>query len=200
MEDKKKIRSFIEGAGGGGKSGGDAPTEDPDTLRSKAKAQVLAALCEGPITGFPAGFTDAQRKQRVFLNDTALIGEDGLKNFEDVEIVFANGTQAQQALPGFNDVRVEQTVGTKVTKDIGKVSATTTSSQLNRLYVRMGVASLFRVEDDGDVTGTQVKFNIELTTSDGQTIASRQETIKGKSRGPYDVEYEFALSGNGRGR
>lgn len=197
MEDKQKIRRFIEGAGGGGKGGGQAPTEDPDTLRSKAKAAVLAALCEGPIQGFPPAFTADQIKQRIFLNDTALVGKDGLANFEDVEISFVNGTQDQQALAGFNDIRIEQAVGTKVTKDIGIVSATTTSSQLDRLYVRMGVASLFEVEEDGDVVGASVKFNIQIITANGTVIANREERIKGKSRGPYDVEYEFALSGNG---
>ena len=197
MEDKQKVRRFIEGAGGGGKGGGQAPTEDPDTLRSKAKAAVLAALCEGPIQGFPAAFTADQIRQRIFLNDTALVGQDGLANFEDVEISFVNGTQDQQALAGFNDIRIEQAVGTKVTKDIGIVSATTTSSQLDRLYVRMGVASLFEVEEEGDVTGASVKFNIQIITANGTVIADREEQIKGKSRGPYDVEYEFALSGNG---
>jgi len=197
MEDKQKVRRFIEGAGGGGKGGGQAPTEDPDTLRSKAKAAVLAALCEGPIQGFPPAFTTDQIKQRIFLNDTALVGQDGLANFEDVEISFVNGTQDQQALAGFNDIRIEQAVGTKVTKDIGIVSATTTSSQLDRLYVRMGVASLFEVEEEGDVTGASVKFNIQIITANGTVIADREERIKGKSRGPYDVEYEFALSGNG---
>jgi len=197
MEDKQKIRRFIEGAGSGGKGGGQAPTEDPDTLRSKAKAAVLAALCEGPIQGFPAAFTADQIRQRIFLNDTALVGQDGLANFEDVEISFVNGTQDQQALAGFNDIRIEQAVGTKVTKDIGIVSATTTSSQLDRLYVRMGVASLFEVEEEGDVTGASVKFNIQIITANGTVIADREERIKGKSRGPYDVEYEFALSGNG---
>ena len=197
MEDKQKVRRFIEGAGSGGKGGGQAPTEDPDTLRSKAKAAVLAALCEGPIQGFPAAFTADQIRQRIFLNDTALVGQDGLANFEDVEISFVNGTQDQQALAGFNDIRIEQAVGTKVTKDIGIVSATTTSSQLDRLYVRMGVASLFEVEEEGDVTGASVKFNIQIITANGTVIADREERIKGKSRGPYDVEYEFALSGNG---
>lgn len=197
MEGKQQIRSFIEGAGGGGKGGGQAPTEDPDTLRSKAKAQVLAAICEGPIQGFPPLFTADQIKQRIFLNDTALVGQDGLKNFEDVEISFVNGTQSQAALAGFNDIRIEQSVGTKVTKDIGIVSATTASSNLDRLYVRMGVASLFEVEEEGDVVGDQVKFTIQIVTADGAVIANREEKIKGKSRGPYDVEYEFALSGNG---
>jgi predicted phage tail protein len=188
----------ISGAGGGGgKGGGEAPTEDPDTLRSKAKASVLSLFCEGPIQGFPNDFTADQRGQRIFLNDTALVGQDGKKNFEDVSIVFTTGTQSQASLSGFNDVKIEQSIGTKVTKDIGPVVATTTSSELDRLNVRMGVASLFQVEEEGDVKGTQVKFTITIVDSLGTQIVSTEEKIKGKSRGPYDVEYNFALSGTG---
>ena len=188
----------ISGAGGGGgKGGGEAPTEDPDTLRSKAKASVLSLFCEGPIQGFPNTFTADQRGQRIFLNDTALVGQDGKKNFEDVSIVFTTGTQAQASLSGFNDIRIEQSIGTKVTKDIGTVVATTTSADLDRLNVRMGVASLFQVEEEGDVKGTQVEFTITILDFLGTQIAFTEERIKGKSRGPYDVEYNFALSGTG---
>jgi predicted phage tail protein len=184
---------------GGGKSGGDAPTEDPDSLRSKAKASVLSLFCEGEIQGFPDDFTANQRNQRIFLNDTALVGKDGKENFEDVEVVFARGTQNQASLRGFNEIRVEQSIGTKVTKDIGPVVATTSSSSLDRLNVRIGVASLFQVEDDGDTKGTEVEFNIQIfsSTDDSTPIVDKNEKIKGKSRGPYDVEYNFNLSGTG---
>lgn len=190
-------RWSISGAGGGGKSGGEMPTEDPDTLRSKAKASVLALFSEGEVQGFPDGFSADQRGQRIFLNDTPLVNQDGSKNFEDVNIVFATGTQGQASLPGFNDVRIEQTVGTKVQKRVGSVSATTTNSTLNKLVVRMGVASLFRAEDDGDVKGTEVGFNIQIIDALGSVLVNRQEQIKGKSRGPYDTEYTFGLSGTG---
>lgn len=187
----------ISGAGGGGKGGGEMPTEDPDTLRSKAKASVLALFSEGKIQGFPADFSADQRGQRIFLNDTPLVNQDGSKNFEDVNIVFATGTQAQASLPGFDDVRIEQTIGTKVQKRVGSVSATTTSSALNKLVVRMGVASLFRAEDDGDVKGSDVSFNIQIIDAVGSVLANVDRQIAGKSRGPYDTEYTFGLSGTG---
>lgn len=186
----------LSGAGGG-KDGGQAPTEDPDSLRSKAKASVLSLFCEGEIQGFPDDFTAQERSQRIFLNDTALVGKDGKKNFEDVDIVFTRGTQGQSSLQGFNEIRIEQSVGTKVTKDIGVVSATTTSADLDRLNVRVGVASLFTAEEDGDVKGGQVEFNIKIIDSIGTEIVDKDEKIKGKSRGPYDVEYNFNLSGTG---
>lgn len=199
MEEKLfgDVQRWSISGSGGGKDGGQAPTEDPDTLRSKAKASVLSLFCEGEIQGFPDSFTAKERNERIYLNDTPLIGKDGKENFEDVDIVFTRGTQSQSSPEGFNEVRIEQTIGTKVTKNIGAISATTTSSILDRLYVRMGVASLFRVEEEGDVKGTEVEFNIKIVDSTGNEIADRDEKIKGKSRGAYDVEYNFNLSGTG---
>lgn len=187
----------ISGAGGGKDGGGEAPTEDPDTLRSKAKASMLALFSEGELQGFPDSLSGDQRGQKIFLNDTPLVNKDGAKNFEDVNIVFATGTQGQASLPGFNDVKIEQTIGTKVVKSAGLISATTNSSSLDRLVVRMGVASLFRVEDDGDIKGTEVNFNIQIVDALGSEIANRSERIKGKTRGGYDTEYSFGLSGTG---
>jgi predicted phage tail protein len=199
MEEKLTgdVQHWSLSGAGGGKDGGQAPTEDPDSLRSKAKASVLSLFCEGEIQGFPDDFTAQERSQRIFLNDTALVGKDGKKNFEDVEIVFTRGTQGQSSLQGFNEIRIEQSVGTKVTKDIGVVSATTTSADLDRLNVRVGVASLFTAEEDGDVKGGQVEFNIKIIDSIGTEIVDKDQKIKGKSRGPYDVEYNFNLSGTG---
>ena len=201
MEEKLTgdVQHWSLSGAGGGKDGGQAPTEDPDSLRSKAKASILSLFCEGEIQGFPDGFTDKQKYQRIFLNDTALVGRDGKYNFEDVEVAFARGTQDQASLRGFNEIRIEQSIGTKVTKDIGPVVATTSSSELDRLNVRVGVASLFQVEDDGDVKGTEVEFNIQIfaSTDGNQPIIDQNKKIKGKSRGAYDVEYNFNLSGTG---
>jgi predicted phage tail protein len=100
MEEKLTgdVQHWSLSGAGGGKGGGQAPTEDPDSLRSKAKASILSLFCEGEIQGFPDGFTDKQKYQRIFLNDTALVGRDGKYNFEDVEVAFARGTQDQASL------------------------------------------------------------------------------------------------------
>lgn len=189
--------AFIVGAGGKG-GGGDTPTEDPDTLRSKAEASVLAVFCEGEIQGFPDNYTTEQKYKKIYINDTPIIGPGGEDNFDDgVEISMRNGTQGQSSIPGYGDVRIEQSVGTKLIKSVGPVSATTTSSSLNRLKVRMGVGALYRVEDDGDVKGTTVKFKIEIFDSSNNRIKNDDNEIAGKTRGQYDREYEYSLSGNG---
>jgi predicted phage tail protein len=182
---------------GAGKSG---PSEDPDTLRSKAAASVLAVFSEGEIQGFPDGMSDNKRKKNIFLNDTPLVDQAGNDMFDEgVEIIFRNGGQDQESIPGFDDVRIEQSLGIQVKKNVGQISATTTNSLLNRLIVRMGVASLFRVKDSGDIKGAKVEFRIRIRDNNGTLVnqGNTRFSIEGKTRGPYDREYPFTLSGTG---
>ena len=183
---------------GAGKKGG--PSEDPDTLRSKAAASVLAVFSEGDIQGFPDGMSEDERKKRIFLDDTPLVSQAGAAMFDGgVEIVFRNGSQDQSSIAGFDDIRIEQSLGLQVKKSVGPISATTTNSLLNQLVVRVGVASLFVVTDKGNVKGTTVDFIIRITDNNG-TIVNAGNTIfsiGGKTRGPYDREFPFNLSGTG---
>lgn len=181
-------------------AGKDGPSEDPDSLRSKASATVLAVFSEGEIQGFPTGISEEERKKRIFLDDTPLVSQAGSNMFDNgVEINFKNGTQDQTSLPGFDDIRVEQSLGLQVKKSVGPISATTTNSLLNQLVVRVGVASLFHVDDDGDIKGDTVEFFITIRDLLGTTVnaGNTRFSIKGKTRGPFDRDYLFQLSGTG---
>jgi len=187
---------------GSKKGGGSAPIEEPDTLRSRAEANLVVALCEGEIEGFPTTNADDVGKY-IYLDGTPLIAANGTNNFNnkgnsDVEIQFATGTQSQSPLTGFNDVRIEQSLGAKVSQQGGRVSVTTTRSDLNRVIIRMGVGSLFKVEDDGDIKAASVDFRIRIFDSIGSSpIVNEELSIQGKSRGPFDREYFYPLSGTG---
>jgi predicted phage tail protein len=203
MRDFQGLLDTWAAAGSGGKSG---PSEDPDTLRSKASAKVLAVFSEGPIQGFPEGITELERNKRIFLDDTPLVSDAGVSMFSGqgpqsttVDVRFRNGTQNQRPISGFNDIRIEQSLGIQVQKNIGPISVTTTNSLLNQIVVRVGVASLFRVRDDGDIKGTKVEFFIDIRKADGTLVNAdnRQFFIQGKTRGPFDQEYAFPLSGTG---
>lgn len=108
------------------------------------------------------------------------------------------GTQNQAAMPGFDDVKVEQGVGLRVTAAAGPISRTTANAAFNRLRVRVGVGALFRIDSStGDVKGTSVEFNIQIRPDAGSVFVNENKTISGKSRGPVDFEYEYALQGTG---
>jgi predicted phage tail protein len=115
-----------------------------------------------------------------------------------VVIDYRVGTQNQTAMPGFDDVRSEQGVGIKVTKDGGAITKTTTSSLFERLKIRLGVGSLFFVDaKSGDTKGSKVEFSIRIVSSTSSEIVNQRLSISGKSRGPVDFEYEYELSGVG---
>jgi len=192
-KDKRPLKPLVPIEGSGGKGGGgDPPEEDPDTLRSRSTAKIQGILCEGPIEGF------AESEGRsVFLNNTPLEQSSGNPNFgRNVNVQFRAGNVGQDPMPGFNDVRVEQPVGVKVTRGGGPTSVTTTSNLFTSLVVRVGVGSLFRVEDDGDIKGTSVDFQITVISSTGASNTT-SHTIDGKSRGPVDFEYPVGVVGEG---
>lgn len=190
QEEQPRLLYEIEGAGDKG-GGGDPPEEDPDTLRSRSTAKIQGILCEGPIEGFAVSSTAS-----VYLNGTPL-ETGGEANFgRNVNVQFRAGNAGQTAMPGFNDVRVEQPVGVKVTQGGGPTSVTTTSNLFTSLLVRIGVGSLFRIEDDGDIKGTDVRFRITVINNTGGA-SSTEHTIQGKSRGPVDFEYPAPINGAG---
>jgi predicted phage tail protein len=111
---------------------------------------------------------------------------------------YRTGTQNQASMPGFDDVKVEQGVGIKATVAAGPISRTTANAAFTRLRVRVGVGALFRIDSStGDVKGTSVEFNIQIRPDGGSAFVNENKTISGKSRGPVDFEYEYALQGAG---
>lgn len=192
-DDKKTLE--LSGSGGGGKGGGNRkPKEEDDDLFSKATAHILVAMCEGEINGFAE-----DDKRSVYLNDTPIEEENGVTNFDgNVQIVSTNGTLSQDPLKGFDDVLIEQTVGVKVTKKGGGVSVTTSTTNLDEIVVRTGVGALYKVDDDnGDISGSTVKYQVRITDDNGTQIVFNTETIDGKTRGAFDKETRYPISGTG---
>jgi predicted phage tail protein len=117
-----------------------------------------------------------------------------------VVVDYRVGTQDQDPMPGFDDVRAEQSVGLRLVRASGPISRTTFASNFNRLRVRMGIGALFYLDkDNGDVKGKTVSFTIKIRPIGGSDIPPTPQTISitGKSRGPVDFEYEYKLSGTG---
>lgn len=185
------------GGGGGGSSTPDPPEEDPESLRSRAEASFLGVLSEGEIEGFESG---VEPLQKTFLDGVPIQNDDGTYNFDQqyLSVGYRTGTQAQQPLPGFDDVRTEQAVGVEVKRSVGPISRTTVSSDLNKLRVRIGISALYRVNrNNGDVTANDIGFTIRIRPQGGSNFVNAQKTINGKSRSPVDFEYEFNLIGTG---
>ena len=67
-------------------------------------------------------------KQSIYLNDTPIENEKGDDNFEGtIDISFKDGQVSQDPMPGFKDVKIEQSVGIQCVEGI-PVPVTTTSN------------------------------------------------------------------------
>ena len=117
-----------------------------------------------------------------------------------IVIDYRVGTQNQDPMPGFDDVKAEQSVGLRLARVSGPIARTTLASNFNRLRVRVGIGSLFFIDkESGDVKGKTVSFTIKISPIGGSPIPPTPQTISitGKSRGSVDFEYEYKLSGTG---
>ena len=225
----------IEGAK---KGEGRKPVEDPESLRSRSDADIVAVLSEGEIFGFEPGVDPLAR---LYLDGIPIKNIDGsfnytVSNFYTGSLAGANGkgalipsinasipglirgnvisqvnsvvldyrvgTQNQDPMPGFDNIKAEQSIGVRVTQAQGTVSRTTIASNWNRLRLRVGVGALFFIDKNtGDVKGTSVDFNIKIRTegSGSAWFVDDIKKISGKSRGPVDFEYEYDLKNYGPG-
>lgn len=117
---------------------------------------------------------------------------------DSLTVDYRTGTQLQDPMPGFDDVKVEQGVGIKVTRAGGSISRTTVSSLLSKVRVRIGLGSLFLIDKEtGDVKGSRVQFRIQIRPNGGSDFVDETKIIRGKTRGPVDFEYEYRLQGTG---
>lgn len=119
------------------------------------------------------------------------------QSIDSLVIDYRVGTQDQSVMPGFDDVRVEQAVGTRLTREAGAVTRITTANDYDRVRLRVGVASLNKTDSEGNTKGTAVTFRIQIRPEGGSLIVNETQRIDGKSSGPVDFEYEYKLSGDG---
>jgi predicted phage tail protein len=201
MIDEINAKAFLSGSGGGGKGGGgggDTPEEQDDTLQSSSVGKIVLAVCEGPIEGF----VEDGNLKNVYLNDVVVETPSGGFNFSKDDFSVSNitrGINNQDVLDGYDDIEIEQSVDAKVTKEAGQTSVGTTRDDLRSVRVRVGVSALYQIDDEsGDITGTNVEYRIKIKDSFSQSnIINSTFTIDGKSRGPFEREHSFALTGGG---
>ena len=185
---------YIAGAGGGSGSksggGGSSPTEADDSLQSKQFANALDLISEGEIQGLDDG------NKSIFFDGTPLQAADGTYNFTDYTIVTRTGTQGQNYIPGvFSNVESETAVGVEVT-NATPVIRQITDTDVDRVRVTIGIPSLQRIEDDGDIVGTSVSISIQVQYNGGGYSTVKTDTISGKSSGSYQRDYLLTLTGS----
>lgn len=176
----------VTGSGGGGGGddskgeGGRAAIEDPDSLRSRGKISIVDLIGEGEIGGLING------AKSIFLNETPLLGDDGVFNFTNVSWNAREGTPNQSVIPGFSDVESPTPVGVEVTKQNSNVF-TVSNPNVDRVRVVISIPSLMiQDKDTGDLHGTSVTYAFFVNTDGaGDVQVGSNITVTGKTRSKY---------------
>ena len=183
----------IVGSGGGGSKsggGGGSPEEDPDNLQSTQYVSVLDLISEGEIQGIEGG------QKGVFLDGTPVQSSSGTNNFKGYSFDSRTGTQGQTYISGFGSPQNEEPVGVEVLKDtpITKRVADA-NSNIDRVRVTMQFPALQRIEDDGDIKGISVRFDIMVSYNGGGFTTFKEVKVSGKSSGPYQRDFMIPFTG-----
>lgn len=167
------------------------PTEAPDSLQSRATASILDLLGEGEIEGLING------AKSIFFDNTPLQNPDNTFNFDGVIVDYRNGTQAQPLLAfGLaNDVRTEINVNVEISSALGSIVRTLSDPDASAVLIRVGIPSLFRQLDNGDIVGNAVTLKIEVQASGAAYRTVIEDTIRGKNISLYERQYRIGLSG-----
>tara|TARA_B100002019_G_scaffold58613_1_gene50327 strand:+ start:5483 stop:8926 length:3444 start_codon:yes stop_codon:yes gene_type:complete len=210
IEDNK----FIAGSGGGGKGGGqDPPTIAEDNLHSKQFATLLDLISEGEIEGFASASKEGRTKgtvayknaakKDIFLDNTPILAstadstnpQDVDFNHKNVDLDIRFGTDPQTKMSKVSGsaslfgVAVNVENGSPITRQL------TNNSDLDAVKITVTVPILQIIEDDGDIVGSSVSFDIQLQYNGGGFTTVLSDTIRGRTADAYNREYRIALTG-----
>jgi predicted phage tail protein len=187
----------ISGAGFGGKGGGGGGSEAPNSARSRAYANVLLALSEGEIQGFPVG---QDLRKFIYFDETVLMNPDGTLNFKNVAVEFRSGTQAQAPIAGADrGVFNPSSVGVKITASGGAITRSISSSSATALRISLTTPGLRSIDGDGNINGSSVAFTIALSTNGGAFVPKITDTFSFKTAGGYTRDYTIKVPPNPSG-
>lgn len=163
------------------------PVIQKDTAQSKAFIQILYGLSEGEINGLANGL------RSIYLDDTPLLSEQGVANFQDVSVDFRTGTNDQAVIDGFSDVKSETQVGVELTQARAWVKSFT-NLELNAVSVRLRFAALRSTNpQNGDVSGTTVEYAIDVMTDGTAWVQYGKYKISDKTSSAYEKSHRIAL-------
>ncbi|VWX29693.1 conserved hypothetical protein [Moraxellaceae bacterium 17A] len=183
--------SFLSKLLGGG-SKPRQPKIEKDSLASISTAKILYGLAEGEISGLVDG------AKSIKLDDTPLLNDAGQPNFVDdkeklaVKWDFRSGSNNQDYIQGFPDVANEKPIGVQLRQATPYVKQIN-DINLSAIVVRVSFGALREQKTNGDITGTTVKYRIDLMTDNGayQTVIDGNVTAKTSAK--YERSHRIDL-------
>ena len=211
IEDNK----FIAGSGGGGGKGGgnDPPSIAEDNLHSKQFATLLDLISEGEIEGFSSPSKEGRTKgttayknaakKDIFLDNTPILAStadstdpQGVDfNHQNVDLDIRFGTDPQTKMEKVSGSASVFNVGVEVSNGSPITRQLTNNSDLDAVKITVTVPVLQVVEEDGDITGSKITFDIQLQYNGGGFTTVHSDEIRGRTGDAYNREYRIALTG-----
>jgi len=203
---------FIAGSKGKG-GGGDLPTIAEDNLHSKQFATLLDLISEGEIEGFASASKESRikgttayknaAKKDIFLDNTPILSsnadstnpQDVDFNHKNVDLDIRFGTDPQTKMEKVSGSASLFGVAVKVENGSPITRQLTNNSDLDAVKVTVTVPILQIIEDDGDIVGNEVSFDIQLQYNGGGFTTVHSDTIRGRTADAYNREYRIALTG-----
>lgn len=168
------------------------PKIEKDSLASVSTAKILYILAEGEISGLVDG------AKSIKLDDTPLLNDAGQPNFVDdkanlaVKWDFRSGSNNQDYIQGFPDVANEKSVGVQLRQATPYVKQIN-DINLSAIVVRVSFGALRNQKTNGDITGTTVKYRIDLMTDNGSYQAVIDGNVTAKTSAKYERSHRIDL-------
>ena len=187
MAQAEERKVVIAGAGGKG-GGGGKPKEKKDNLNSTQTASIIDLISEGEIEGIVGGF------KGVYLNNVPVQNENGNFNFREIEAETRLGWQDQEPISFADTVDQIFPVNQVVSQNVGPITREITDTNVDAVRFTITVPRLEKIESDGDIKGTKVKFRFSVQYANGTGFINvGDEEIKGRTLDPFTRNYTFSL-------
>lgn len=177
--------TVIQGAKSGAKKQ-KHPYIAPDSVRSVSYAKLLYALSEGEI----GGLVDDLRS--VYLDETPVMAENGVLNFQGITCEFRSGTVNQEHIAGFPEVTNETSIGIELRSDNPWVKAIN-NTDLDAVRIRLSWPQLQTQTSNGDIVGCTIDYVIEISTDGGPYSPSQEYRISDKATSKYERSHRIEL-------
>lgn len=177
------------GRGGGGSGSASAPTNTPDTLRSKDTVEFILGLGQGPFYGLKDGV------KSYYVGDTQLMNDDGTYNFTPFSLTVYRGSPAGETItPLLGGAAASSTVGVTLFHNTGVVRQTTIRN-VDQINLRLEISALWQSNDKGSFT-EDLSWRVEYKATQSAIWINpygKDITITDKTTSAYIKEMSFKV-------
>lgn len=138
-------------------------------------------------------FTADSQNKNVTSGDLAItLASD--YNFTGLSLFARYGTANQSFVPGFDNVENEVAVASNVEQEV-PITRTLTNPDIDIVRVTISVPQLQYIKSDGNIVGTSLNFQIQLSENGGTFYTVIDEKITGRTVDQLQRDYEVSLVG-----